>query len=130
MSINPIMIVMIILTDLKSEKVCSAIDLHKFSVPTAVKKGTIAVKSCIAFWEVHFEAKHEIAATNKNNGIKTLEYPYTENSICPKENSILFLPGPKIPKSSPRSINAIEKKAAAKSKSIPTATFGLLDDFI
>ena len=27
-------------------------------------------------------------------------------------------------------INAIEKKAAAKSKSIPTATFGLLDDFI
>jgi hypothetical protein len=42
----------------------------------------------------------------------------------------LSLPGPKIPKSSPRSINAIEKKAAAKSKSIPTATFGLLDDFI
>ena len=41
---------------------CSIIIRQTFSIPTAVKNGTTAVRSCIDFRAVHREAKQEIAA--------------------------------------------------------------------
>ena len=72
-SINPVAIAPAILIVEVSEVDCCFIELQIFSVPTAVKNGITAVNRRIDFCAVHFEVKHEIAATNKNSGIKILE---------------------------------------------------------
>ena len=103
----------------------SAIDLQMFSVITAVKNGTTAVKNRIVLRRVHFPEKHAIAAKNKKTGTRTLENPYTETSMEPSKNKRLPSPFPYAIKSKGCSMSETEKKAAINSKSMPAAYFGL-----
>ena len=70
------------------------IDLQMFSVITAVKNGTIAVKRYMVFLAVQVVAKQERPATRRKTGIKMLEKPYTVKIIFPIKKKKLLCPGP------------------------------------
>ena len=124
MSMMPNAIVIPIFMPVKSA-LNSPIDLQIFSVITAVKNGTAAVKRRIAFRAVHFPEKHVIAAANKNAGMSMLENPYIEKSIVPSKNKEAPKPAVYAIKSKGCSMSAREKTAAKSSNTTPAAYFSL-----